>query len=73
MKMRVYKCDSCNKVITDPYTVNMREFYLGFDADCLGLIGIAIPVERKRKIKIDLCDDCFKGLQAIAEKKEREK
>lgn len=29
MKMRVYKCDSCNKVITDPYTVNMREFYLG--------------------------------------------
>lgn len=45
MKMRVYKCDSCNKVITDPYTVNMREFYLGFDADCLGLIGIAIPFE----------------------------
>lgn len=43
MKMRVYKCDSCNKVITDPYTVNMRKFYLGFDADCLGLIGIAIP------------------------------
>ena len=52
MKMRVYKCDSCNKVITDPYTVNMREFYLGFDADCLGLIGIAIPFECKRKIKI---------------------
>lgn len=51
MKMRVYKCDSCNKVITDPYTVNMREFYLGFDADCLGLIGIAIPFECKRKIK----------------------
>lgn len=68
MKMRVYKCDSCNKVITDPYTVNMREFYLGFDADCLGLIGIAIPFECKRKIKIHLCDDCFKGLHVIAER-----
>lgn len=71
--MRVYRCDSCNKVITDPYTVNMREFYLGFDADCFSLIGIAIPFECKRKIKIDLCDDCFKGLHVIAEKKEREK
>lgn len=66
MKMRVYKCDSCNKVITDPYT-------LGFDADCLGLIGIAIPFECKRKIKIHLCDDCFKGLHVIAERKKREK
>ena len=80
MKMRVYKCDSCNKVITDPYTVitdpytvNMREFYLGFDADCLGLIGIAIPFECMRKIKIHLCDDCFKGLHVIAERKKREK
>lgn len=73
MKMRVYKCDSCNKVITNPYTVNMREFYLGFDADCLGLIGIAIPFECKRKIKIHLCDDCFKGLHVIAERKKREK
>jgi hypothetical protein len=51
----------------------MREFYLGFDADCLGLIGIAIPFECKRKIKIHLCDDCFKGLHVIAERKKREK
>jgi hypothetical protein len=51
----------------------MKEFYLGVDTDCFSLIGIAIPVERKRKIKIDLCDDCFKGLHVIAEKKEREK
>lgn len=71
--MRVYKCDCCNKVITDPYEVEMKEFYLGVDTDCFSLIGIAIPVERKRKIKIDLCDDCFKGLHVIAEKKECEK
>lgn len=69
--MRVYRCDNCNKVISDPYKVKMKEFYVGVDTDYFS--GIAIPVERKRKIKIDLCDDCFKGLQAIAEKKEREK
>lgn len=71
--MKVYQCDCCNKVITDPYTVEMKEFYLGVDTDCFSLIGIAIPVERKRKIKIDLCDDCFKGLHVIAERKKHEK
>lgn len=72
--MRIYQCDCCEKVISDPYTVGMKEFYLGVDdTDYFSLIGIAIPVECKRKIKIDLCDDCFKGLHVIAEKKEREK
>lgn len=47
--MRVYRCDSCNKVIADPYTVKMKEFYLGMmDTDCSS--GIVIPIERKRKI-----------------------
>lgn len=69
--MRVYQCDSCNKVITDPYTVKMKEFYLGVDVDCLS--GTAIPIERKRKIKIQICDDCYKGLHLIAERKEHEK
>ncbi len=69
--MRVYQCDCCNKVISDPYTVKMKEFYLGVDTDYFS--GIAIPVECKSKIKIHLCDDCFKGLHVIAEKKEREK
>lgn len=68
--MRVYRCDSCNKVISDPYEVEMKEFYLGVDdTDYFSLIGIEIPVERKRKIEIHLCDDCFKGLHAIAEKR----
>lgn len=69
--MRVYQCDCCNKVIADPYTVLMKEFYLGMmDTDCSS--GIVIPIERKRKIKIQICNDCYKGLHLIAERKERE-
>lgn len=68
--MRVYQCDCCNKVITDPYTVKMKEFYVGIDIEFFSQIGISI--ESKRKIKIQLCDDYFKGLHFIAEKKERD-
>lgn len=70
--MRVYQCDCCNKVITNPHSVKMKEFYVGMmDTDSSS--GIVIPIDSKRKIKIHLCDDCFKGLHLIAEKKEREK
>lgn len=68
--MRVYQCDSCNKVITNPYIVKMKEFYVEIDIEYFSQIGI--PIERKRKIKIQLCDDCYKGLHLIAEKKEHE-
>ena len=68
--MRVYQCDCCNKVITDPYTVKMKEFYLGMkDTDCSS--GFVIPIERKRKNKFKICNDCYKGLHLIAERKER--
>lgn len=50
--MRVYQCDCCDKVISDPYTVKMKEFYVGMDFDCGS--RIAIPIESKRKIKIHL-------------------
>ena len=43
----------------------MKEFYVGVDTDYFS--GIEIPVERKRKIKIHLCDDCYKGLHLIGE------
>lgn len=69
--MKVYQCDCCNKVISDPYTVKMKEFYVGIDMEYF--TRIQIPIEIKRKIKIQLCDDCYKGLHLIAEKKEREK
>lgn len=65
--MRVYQCDSCNKVITNPYIVKMKEFYVEIDIEYFSQIGI--PIESKRKIKIQLCDDCYKGLHLIAEKK----
>jgi hypothetical protein len=51
----------------------MKEFYLGVDTDCLS--GIAIPVESRRRVKIHLCDECFKGLNLIGElvpKKDKE-
>lgn len=71
--MRIYQCDSCKKIIDDPFTVKMKEFYLGVDTDCLS--GIAIPVESRRRVKIHLCDECFKGLNRIGElvpKKDKE-
>lgn len=68
--MRIYQCDCYNKVIADPYTVKMKEFYVGIDIEYF--TRIKTPVKSKRKIKIHLCDDCYKGLHLIAEKKERE-
>jgi hypothetical protein len=69
--MRVYQCDCCNKVISNPHTVKMKEFYVGVgDIDCSS--GLVIPLESKRKIKIQICDDCYKGLHLIAEKRGRE-
>ena len=63
--MRVYQCDSCYKIIENPYIVKMKEFYVGIDTEYF-------TVKSKRKIKIQLCDDCYKGLNLIAEKKERD-
>lgn len=64
--MRIYQCDCCKEVIADPYTVKMKEFYLGaVDTDCLS--GIPIPIESRRKVKIHLCDECYKGLHVIGE------
>lgn len=68
--MRVYQCDSFNKVIADPYTVKMKEFYVEIDTEYF--TRIKTLVKSKRKIKIQLCDDCYKGLNLIAEKKERD-
>lgn len=68
--MRIYQCDSCYKIIENPYIVKMKEFYVGIDIEYFTRIGT--PIERKRKIKIQLCDDRYKGLHLIAEKKERE-
>lgn len=43
----------------------MKEFYVGIDIEYF--TRITTPIERKRKIKIQLCDDCYKGLHLIGE------
>lgn len=66
--MRVYQCDSCKKTITNPYKEKMKEFYVGADF----YNGMYFPIASKRKVKIHLCDDCYKGLQLIANNKRGE-
>ena len=43
----------------------MKEFYIGADTDCLS--GLRFPIESKRRVKIHLCDECYKGLNLIGE------
>ena len=66
--MRIYQCDSCKKVITNPYEAKMKEFYVGVDFDN----GMYFPINSTQKIRIHLCDDCYKNLHLIAENKRSE-
>ena len=61
MTLKVYECDACKKTIKDPYEVKMKEFYAGCSFENYGIF----PSNDKRKVKIHLCDDCFKGLNKI--------
>lgn len=65
MILKVYECDSCKKIIQNPYEVNMKEFYVGCSFEIWGVF----PSNDKRKVKIHLCDDCFNGLNKIAKDK----
>ena len=65
MTLKVYECDACKKTIQDPYEVKMKEFYVG----CSFEYRDVFPSKDKRKVKIHLCDDCFKGLNKIAKDK----
>lgn len=64
-----YICDSCGKVIDDPYDVRMREFFIDAEYDLSQ--WWYRPV--KHKCRIHLCDGCFKGLNKLADKKKGEK
>ena len=64
--MKKYVCDSCNKVIDDPFAARMTRFEFVPQYDC----GCVYRLPMKNKIKIDLCENCFNGLKYIAEKKE---
>ena len=61
---KVYKCDSCGSVIENPYAVKMKEFYIGAKFD----FGMCFHEESKQKVKIHLCNECYKGLRTIANK-----
>lgn len=63
--MKTYICDSCGRVMSNPYRENMKEFYVDFFAhEGNGVL----PCNCKRKVKIHLCENCYRGLYSIAEK-----
>ena len=63
--MKVYQCDSCKEITSNPHDIKMKEFVWFFDID--GCCRI------KEKRKIHLCDKCFRGLSKIAETNLKEK
>ena len=63
---KVYICDSCRTVIDNPFEVRMKEFYIGRDFELEGVF--LFPSTCKRRIH--LCDECYKNLRYIGNKKE---
>ena len=54
---KVYQCDACEMLTDTPHKIKMKEFYVGVTFDEYGVY----PEDSTRKVKIHLCDDCFKG------------
>ena len=63
--MKAYVCDSCGRTMTNPYKERMTKFYVGCHFD----FGTVFPENSKRSVKIHLCENCYNGLQYIAEQK----
>lgn len=64
---KAYVCDACGETMKDPYEANMREFFVGTEAD----FGMIFPCNVKTfKHKVHLCDGCYHSLKTIAERKE---
>ena len=59
-----YVCDSCREIMKNPHDVKMKEFYIGYTLEMDG----ALPYCTNQKVKIHLCDDCFRSLKEIAKK-----
>ena len=60
--MKAYICDSCGKTIYNPHREKMREFYVEY-----------YRIDMSRKTKIHLCNECYRGLNKIAENAEEKK
>ncbi len=72
--MKTYICDFCEEPIKNPHEEEMKEFYLGCEHTEYGVF----PVRCKRKIKIHMCDGCYKkfkdfmrGLAEVRKEKAR--
>ena len=63
--MKTYVCDSCRKIIDNPYEAKMKEFYYTAEYD----FGTVFPSPFKEKKIIHLCEKCFLGLSLIAKEK----
>ena len=57
-----YVCDACGITITDPYSVKMKEFYIGCEFTECGVF----PAPRRAKKKVHLCDECYHALNELA-------
>ena len=67
MTMKVYKCDACGKVIKDPYEEKMKEFDIVCEFDMCGVF----PRRNKNHTKVDLCEECYRGLHLIAKAEDK--
>ena len=60
---KAYKCDICNKLVEDAYTVSGIDFYpceladMGFERD-----------EARRKEVKEICEDCHKAIKETRDK-----
>ena len=59
-----YICDACGETMTDPYKAKMKEFYIGCSYEWYDVF----PVNSTRKVKVQLCHECYEGLHMIAMK-----
>lgn len=62
--MKVYKCDSCGKMIENPYKIKMKEFFVGVDFDITGMF----PKKTKLTKRVHICDECYECLYIIAKR-----
>jgi hypothetical protein len=61
--VKAYICDACGAVIEDPHEVGMKEFTVYAEVDDGGVF----PVKRIKRVRVQLCGECFHGLHLIAE------
>lgn len=65
--MKSYVCDVCQTIISNPHTVKMKEFYVGYTYE----IGSgAIPINSKRREKLHMCSHCWQEFLKTCLKRE---